>query len=498
MNVGITEPDFYDDVLRNAVFLTALPAVVAYLLTGYPFGPLFVETTELRAAFRIAFAVVYLAILFTTKDGLPLLFGYEAIRDNSKPWTVRAFYIQFVCSGLLLIGFLTELAALVLVIARIVVIERGKKFGLENTTYQMVIVHLPFLGLGQALSVDQLVGVPNLIASPVMLNSLFVSMGIMFVSGSFHKLGSSLWRSGEAVEEFLRIPYIRMALLSGVRVPFPTSVSKLLSWVMIVAQLTLLFSVLNKYAFLALCLVFTGFAISAFAFVDLSYIGQILLIVFGLLSGAVVLNLEAYPVLTSLDVAVTPFTLMALFIQTVGLVTIFYPGIVVRTPVRTVSRLFSGHNAPVMPFNEHHYFGVHTFRLLWETNDGERTEVLEVFDEDGWQKQFLYARCYETCVWSVTDYCLGQYNEATDEDSNIPELIDLCYTGLRTTGNTVGTIYLQIKIYDRDVEEYVNSEWHTLGKCEFSADSATWELLNEPPRVEDHPRLEFASTFKNA
>jgi hypothetical protein len=487
-----------DDIVRNTLFVVTLAVTVAYLLTGFPFGPLFDSTAELRALFRISIASFYLIVLLRTRDGLPLLFGYEAIRDNVDSWSIRAFYLQIVCSVFLIIGLFTELAAVLLFVGRVLVLEESKKFGLENTIYQMVIVHLPFLGLGEVLSVDQLLGVPSVLVSPVMFNSLFVVMGTMFISGSFHKMGSSLWRSGAAVDEFLKIPYIRVAPLAGIQVPLPSFVSKTLSYSMIAAQFLLLFSAWNKYLLVFLSVIFIGFAISAFSFVDLSYIGQFLLAVFGLLGGAVVLNFDAYPSFFTLGVDVTAFTLLALCINTLGILTILRTDLVLGTPLRKLSRLLSGHNAPVKPFNEHHYFGVHTFRLLRENDDGTKTPVLEVFDEDGWQKQFLYPRCYETCVWSVTDYCLGRHNEAVDGESNIPELKDLCYTGLRSTGDTVGTIYLQIKIYNDDVDSYVDSEWVTLGKCVFDADSAMWELLNEPSRIEDHPRLSFEAEYKNA
>jgi len=491
--------NIYDDVLRNVLFLVTLTVSATYLLSGFPFAPLFEEASRLRGLFRISFATFYLLVLWRTKDALPLLYGYKTVRENSKPWTVRAYYFQVVCCVFLLVGLLTDIAAVTLFLSRLVEIERSKKFGLENTIYQLVIVHLPFLGLGEALAVDQIIGFPSILASAVMFNSLFVSVGIMFLSGGFHKMGSDLWQTGEAVGEFLKLPYIRAEPLSGITVSVPDGVSKVFSYGMIVAQLSLLFSVVNKYAFLLLCIVFIGFAMSAFLFVDLSFIGQVLLAVFGLLGGSVALHITSYPALSLLSsVNATPFTLIALFINTIGLVTIFRPDLVVGTPIRTLSRLFSGHNAPVMPFNEHHYFGVHTFRLLYETEDGTKTPVLEVFDEDGWQKQFFFPRCYETCVWSVTDFCLDQYDGASGGGDNIPEIKDLCYTGLLTTGNQTGTVYLQIKIYNRDVEEYINSDWHTLGRCEFNSENANWELLNQPPRIENHPRLSFASEFKNA
>jgi hypothetical protein len=160
--------------------------------------------------------------------------------------------------------------------------------------------------------------------------------------------------------------------------------------------------------------------------------------------------------------------------------------------IRTLSKLITGQNAPVKPFNEHHLQGIHTFRFLYEDPDiGNRTPVLEVFDEDGWQKQLLHPRYFQASVYVVTDFCLATDHNEISVVEKKSELMDLCCAALYSIGEHQGNIYLQIKVFNGDVQTYVSSEWQTVGVCRFSADDATWELLEAPPQFENHPRLEF-------
>jgi len=180
--------------LRHGLFFLTLIVVLSYLLSGFPFAPLFEVTVNLRSGFRIAFGLVFLASLVRTRNALPLLYGHETVQQAQNDRLLLAtYYLQFVIVAVFTLGFLTDIAALALLGVRTVFIERIRRFGLENTFYQMVIVHLPFLGLGAAYSVDSVIGLEPLIASPVMFNSLSVLIGVVTVSGAYHKLGSEMW-----------------------------------------------------------------------------------------------------------------------------------------------------------------------------------------------------------------------------------------------------------------------------------------------------------------
>lgn len=481
-------------VLRNGLFLIALFTALSYLISGFPFSPLFSEVAILRAGFRIAFGVVLFISLVRSRNMLPVLYGYKNVLQNKQNLPIIiTFYSQFVLLALLITGLLTEFVALLLFGVRTAFIERTKRFGLENTLNQMVIVHLPFLGLGATYSVDSLLGISPLISSPTMFNSLFILTGVMMVSGANHKLGSKIWLRGDAVKEFLKLPHIRNSLLRNVSLPVSSPTSIVLSYTMILAQLLLLFSVLNKWMFLAICLIFIGFSISMFAIVDLSYIGQTFLPLILLYGGTVVLNFQSYPhISTILTPSVTPFTGFAIVVVVLGLFMVLQTDLISGTRLRSVARILSGQNAPVKPFNEQHLQGIHTFRFIHEDPDtGERESVIEVFDEDGWQKQTFHPRYYQASVYVVTDYCLAVQHDEIDASIKESELIDLCCAGLFDAEKDNGNIYLQIKVFENDLEQYLESEWQMIGVCRFRGENASWELLNDPPQFNSHPRLNF-------
>jgi len=484
----------YDGVFRHGLFVLTLVVSLSYLLSGFPFAPLFDDVAGLRAGFRVAFGVVLFASLYRTRYALPILYGHEAVRRNGQRWPIVATYhAQFVLVGLLTVGLFTELVALLLLGVRMLFVERTKRFGLENTLNQMVIVHLPFLGVGDRYSLDALLGIQTLVASPVMFNSLFVLVGVMTVSGAYHKLGSDIWRRGDAVRAFLSLPHLRLSMLSGLSMPIPWALSAALSYTMILGQGLLLFSLVNKWLFLAVAFLFVGFSITMFAVVDLSYIGQTFLAVFALYGGTVALNLASYPSpSTMLTPMVTPFTVIAVVIVVLGLSTVLETDATVGTPLRTASRLLSGQNAPVKPFNEQHLEGINTFRFVYEDPEtGERRPVLEVFDEDGWQKQWCYPRYFQASVYVVTDYCLAVQHDGMPVSEKLPELIDLCRAGLEAAGEEYGNIYLDIKTFDGNQQEYLEAEWQRIGVCRFAEDGVEWDRLSDPPKVETHPRLDF-------
>jgi len=495
---AVDSVDLYDDVLRHAFFVVMSVVSLVFLLSGFPFAPLFDAAAALRAGFRIAFGVVYFASLHRMREALPILFGYEAVREGYDRRLVLTYHVQFPLLGLLVLGILTEFVALALLAVRILFVVETKRFGLENTLYQMIIVHMPFLGVGAAYSVDAALGITPSLASPVMFNSLFVIVGIMTASGAYHKLGSGIWTSGEAVGRFLQLPHLRVAFLRNVPFPLPHLLSVILSYAMILAQFLLLFSLLNKWLFLGVCVVFLLFSATLFLVMDLSFIGQTMLLVFSLYGGTVALDLASYPALNALAVgSVTPFTGFAVFLAVLALLVVFQDRVVADTPIRTLSRLLTGQNAPVKPFNEHHLRGVHNFRLLYEDPEtGELRPTLEVYDEEGWQRQFFCPRHYQVSGYIITDYCLSVQHDEIPGTDRKSELLDICCAALHATGERKGNVYVQIKIFDGDLEAYIEADWQTLGVCRFEDGVPTWELLREPPRFDRHPRLDF--DFGNA
>lgn len=494
-NSNLTAPG--DSTISSILFIIALSTAAVHIFSGYPFIYLFNETAQLRSVFRILFALIFLLSLIRTRDALPILFGYSLLQN--KTWRVLSiYYIQIILAIFLVFGIFTDGIALLLLIFRTSFNEMSKRFGLENTVYQIVLVHLPFIGSGSHLSVDALFGIPSFLSSPVMFNSLFVLTAIMFFPGFYHKLKSEFWREGRAVKKFLILPQIRGKPFRGWKIPLNENISTLMSYTMVFAQFSLLFSSISKYFLLTTTIIFIGFSISLFTVVDLSFIGQVVFCVIFMYTAAVVLNFASYPPFALIfDFSITPATPFSLTIITLATLTTLKFNIVADTPLRTASRILSGQNATVMPFNEQHTSGIYVFRLIYEnTETGKKKPVLEVYDKKGWQKQFFYPRYYEVSTLVLADYCLSVQEKTSIRSAKREDIIDLCASGLYSIGETSGKIHLNVKIFENSLDGYRNKNWEEIGVCTFKNGEPEWELLNPPPKYENHPRLNFDDSLK--
>jgi hypothetical protein len=388
---------------------------------------------------------------------------------------------------LVMIGLGTDIAAVLLFATHIYLIYHSKYFSVEDITIQYLLLHLPFLRTGAVFSVDAVVGVSSQLGSAAFFNSLFVINALIMLSAGYEKMKSEPWRDGVAVQYFLQSPHITRSLVRQY-LP-PRWLLRLAGFIVLIAEFSLLFSVLNRYAFVAVSIILLGFAVSLYTLVDLSYIGQLWTIALGLFVGTVVQNVGTYPTTSRLFApSIELGTVVSFLLASTALIVVFYPAAAANWKLTDLQQYTTGITTPIAVFNERHLYGLFTYRLDYVTDDStESTEqVLPAFAPDGTlgPLQQFRPRYFQGAMYPVTDYCL---TKAKNGDPQTPpdRLIDLCYAGLRDAGVSTGTVILSVKPFNADTpEEYLSNDWYAIGSCTFSEDEFEWEPLEAPPTPE--------------
>ena len=495
--MGDNDTDGFDWA-KLGVFTVVSAVALTAAVSGHPFAPLFEDTIRLRAGFRIAFAGVFLVSLFRSRGAFPLIYGHDALdrRGQTLRWS---FDLQILATAALLVGFLTETAALALVVLRGYFAIRTKRWGLENNIYQTTLVTLPFLGLGQAYAADQILGIPTVLASPVVFNAQFVLYGVMMASGGYHKMTNDMWKRGMGVKRFVSAPHLQTPLGQLAARMTPPFLLVALNHLTIAGEFFLLFDVFNRFVLLGSLIFLLAFSVSAFSLVDLSFIGQALFAVLSLYALALISHFSSFPAAPAiLDPTFTVFSVLALVLTCLSLVETFWPELGARPLVRLPATVFTGMNTPIKPFNEHHLLGVYTFQI--RESDSAQESLLPIFDDEGrpGPLQRLYPRYYQASMYEVTDYCLGLLDGDVDPGKR-SSIEDLCVTALERNGRSEGEVEVAVKLLDaRDPEQYLEDEWVPVCGCRVSVDGVDVEPREQPPVPEETYRTQLSEEFRRA
>ena len=487
------------DRTKLGIFTVVSAVAAAAAISGHPFAPIFEDTVHLRAGFRVAFAGVFLISLLRSRGAFPIIYGHDVLarRGQTLRWS---FDLQILATVALLIGFLTEIAALALIVLRGYFAVRTKRWGLENNIYQTTLVVLPFLGLGEAYAIDRLLGVPEVLASPVMFNAQFVLYAVMMASGGYHKMTNDMWRRGMGVKRFIEAPHLQTPVigrLASRTAPLPLLIGS--NYLTVAGEFFLLFGIFNQYILFGSLAVLLVFSISAFSLVDLSFIGETLLVVFLLYALALAGHFSLFPPATAmLDPTLTLFSVLAFVLTCLSLVQTFWPELGGRPLVRFPATVFTGMNTPIKPFNEHHLIGVYTFQI----QDGESPgkSLLPIFDDEGrpGPLQRFYPRYYQASMYEVTDYCLGLLDGDVNPGKR-SSVEDLCVTALELNGRSEDKVVVTVKLLDvREPEQYLENEWVPICDCRVSASGVDVEPREQPPVPEETYRAQLSEEFRRA
>jgi hypothetical protein len=470
---------------NTLIFLIGLFFIVFYSISLFPFGNFFENSLPFISGFRILFGGLLFIRLFRSLKALPLLFSYSSFQQPSLGFPEGIFYIKIFLCICLIVGIYSDIAALLMFLLHVVIFLKSRYYSIEDIYFQNSLFHLPFLASGTFFSLDSVFNNDPLLASPVFFNSFFISNGLIMYSAGYEKLKSKMWLSGKGACLFVELPHlvrkqfhVFQKKINGLFIPA--------GYLIVAAEFFLLASALDKYTLMFALSVLIVFSILLFIIVDISFIGQILLLNY-LLFGAVVMNnWEDYsPVYSDFkihwNVEVGLVLIVNLFILVVA---VFYP-FAKKMRLDFLQKFLTGVNSPISVFNEKHLFGFYTYRLFYK-NGMQFEPVLETFDQNGFPGpyQILHPRYFQGAMYPVTDYCLGIHKYGPDYSSyKQSQMADLLYCGLRTLGKKEGEVILAVKKYDfgDTIGTYSEQKWVNVLECRFEGTHCYFKRLNMPP-----------------
>lgn len=465
---------------HHLLFVVGCGVICLCVVSGFPFAKLFAETGQLRAMFRISFATLFLVRLWRLEHSRIVMFGRKTHQSPGPLFPHRIFQLQGVLAVLLLVGFVTDIVALLLFGTVVVINTRSKYYTIEDMIIQILLLHLPFLGTGEVLSIDSQLGLASPLATPSMLTSLFLTTGILLLSGGYEKIKNETWQRGKAAGYYLNAPHLMRPFFARVDL---SELYPLLNYTIMLAEAAFLFSVLNKNALILSSIVLIGFAVSLFSISSLSFIGEFLLLVHGLFLVLVIGYYDQYPAVSEITLS-TPGSeqLFVLALTVPPLVVTMYPAAAAKVRLNRLQQYLSGINTPIGVFNDRHLFGLYTFKLTAINGDGDT--VLEVFDSKGFlgPLQHFRPRYLQSSMYVLTDFCLSVHSEDRELSDPTEAVLDLCYAGLIAAGSQQGSVSLSVKRYDADKpEEYLTDSWTEIGRYSFDGEEYEWQPIAQPP-----------------
>jgi hypothetical protein len=472
--------------MKNAiVFLAGLFFIFLYSFSEFPFGSLFNSSLEFISIFRILFASLLLIRLFRSYLALPLLFSYEGFRTPSFFFLKGLYFLKIILCCNVIMGLFTDYSALLLFICYLVFFLKSRYYSIEDIYFQNTLFHLPFIAAGSFYSADSYLGFQSIFENSALFNSFFISNGLIMFSAGYEKFKSGLWLEGKGAYEFLSLPHLVKERFHFLHVNFrvPLIIS---GYVIMTAEFLLLPSACNNYLFLLVLLMLLAFSISLFVIVDISFIGQVVVLPLTLFLVILLNNWEHFNMKTPLTLIMPDlidWIVVAINLITL-LVIVFYKALQ-KFRIPYVQKFLTGVNSPIAVFNEKHLFGFYTYKLELVSNDKTRIQVISAFSEKGFPSkfQFFYPRYFQAAMYPVTDYCLGLIKYGKESKFKYSQVIDLMFCGLKSVKLEEGTIILSVKKFDQDdtIELYENQDWTELAECQFVDNQLNFQLLNYPP-----------------
>ena len=404
---------------RPALVRLSVAAAVALaggiLLQAHPIGapP---ESARLAglAGFRVAFGLLLCFRLHRLRRALPVLWPSQR-RSRWDRWVParRAIDLWQLAAAALAVGLFTPVAALVCLVAGLYVFERSYIHSLEDVLFQLTTFFLVVVDAGAVGSIDALWGVPGAVVGvdPVLaLDLWWMAFSLLLFSAGFEKLFSPLWRRGLGFSLFVGLPHLvqrRFRFLRGM-----PRVGWLLSWCTVVTELGYLPSALSPPTRLVLTAVLAGFACTLFLVVDLSFIGQTLLLnvaLFGFLDLAR-LNAAASAPAPTLAPSLSLSLSLALAVVVVALLAIPTMAAPLGPLSRALARIvrFTVGLEPIRVFTDAQLDGIYLYRVSAPRTDAAgELALVETFRDDGsaGPLQRWHPRVFLKMTYEVTDLC---------------------------------------------------------------------------------------------
>jgi hypothetical protein len=239
-----------------------------------------------------------------------------------------------------------------------------------------------------------------------------------------------------------------------------------------------------------------GFAATLFILVDISFIGQITLL---LLSGAALLDWTAATATTGYAFQTWTMGQWCLFMFLGGLyalATVSSSGLVLlRSGWISQIMLWTTHFRPFTVFVEIHFYGLYLFRLIARMKDGSTRRVLDVFTDQcsPGTLQTWRPRTFQGAMYRFTDYCIAVLENLEDRRVERARFVeDIAFDGFEELSvsdrKELQEMEVQVRVFDPaddfepDTRPWLSPEWQPIGIVRGFPDQLELIPGASPPR----------------
>jgi hypothetical protein len=331
----------------------------------------------------------------------------------------------------------------------------------------------------------------------LLVNLLWLALGLVMFSAGFEKLWSPLWRRGQGFNCFVGLPHLVQRRFRFVR-RWP-GLGVWLSWMTVIAELAFVATASDAVVRMAVAAVLVGFAISLIVVVDFSFIGQALglwlLLFLGLdIGGWISGYIPGSGGVLRLGTPVGVIVLTAIVLSVIRLLDI------PAGPLSRVALRFARWTvglAPIRVFTEVHLYGVYLYRIVAQSLPDRQRDLLPAFDHDGGPGSFQrwYPRVFHGLMYPVSDLCLMAQRDGFEAAQNsrrfrtVVDFVEGAFRGLIPAERSASDrVVLYVRSIDIDGEgalpKFSMSEWSPLlgfAVKDGSLCRPTW--LSMPPAV---------------
>lgn len=426
------------------------------------------------------FALLFLVKCIRTKEAFPLLFGFKSYQNKRIKVYKALYYLVMIASVFLVLNVLNFYSILTILIVQILFVKKSKYYSIEDIYFQNTVFHLFLMNCS--------VFAGNQYWLEYSALSFFISNGIIMLSAGYEKFKSPLWQKGRGAITFLSLPHLVRKEFHFVNRYFK-SPNFIVGYLIMIAEFTFLFSIVNNNWFLFNLFLLSAFSITLFVVVDISFIGQILLLNFILLG---FMYFEADIIIRSSPAfKFSVFPAILFFVNLLSLINVFFYSFSLKNKLTSVQKFLTGINSPIGVFSEKHQIGFYTFRMVMD----DQEVVLKTFCEQGYPSkyQFWFPRYFQGAMYPVTDFCISWNKYGEPLSLKQEQVIDLLFSGFKSSKKLEGEVSLSVKKYDDldTIETYVEQPWTTICSIYFSANEVTspLRLLKTPPLLNKHFRI---------
>lgn len=483
----------FESLGRLLITIPVVAAGVWGLLAGIPFTNVTPEQQWWLGVLRAGYGLLVIIRLIRTLPGAALLHGWRKTRQ------VRRVYASWsLLAVMIMTGFLTPVALILHWLLGATVQRKNHVYSVEDVLFRASGFCMLFLQTHLAFSVDSWLGWSfGLGGSWVIgVNFFMWTLALLMFSAGLEKLWSPLWHKGLGFYYFMSLPHLVRPCFCWLNRSRPLSV--VLSWITVFAELLLIPAMFLPWLRWPMYVILGGFAVTLFVLVDISFIGQVTLL---LITGAAAVDWYAAAPVADAPLLCTQWGglewgLFSLLGTLYALGAVSSSGLVLlRSGVISHIMAWTTHFRPFTVFVEIHFYGLYIYRLIACMKDGTRKKVLDVFKDTGspGSLQTWRPRTFQGAMYRFTDYCIAVLENLEQRRIERAKFVeDITFAGWEQLSPReqieLESIEVQVRVFDpaddfeADTSHWLSPEWSPIGHVKGFPDNLQLTDAAPPPR----------------